>query len=380
MNIGVVRMRQSSFGGAELLLESFIGELIARGHSVTVFSSAWEEREGLRVVEVPSKGPRFLRPWVFAKNAARTIERERPDVVVSMEKVPGVDVYRADDGCHREWLRRRANASGFLKRLGILLKPLNWTILALEKRLYGSPGLKAVVALSRRGKEEIINHYGLSAKKIRVICNGIETSGLSFDDRVRQRARVREEFGLGPDDVVLLFVGTGFERKGLVYLIRALKVLKDRNPGLGLKALVIGKGSTRRYENEARRLGVGSDVVFAGPVKGATRCYPAGDVFVLPTIYEPFGNTCLEAMAAGLPVVVSEVAGASEVIPESAGEVVRDPTDPVELAGKISAFLDDSRRERAGQSAREEAGEHTLKANVDGLMELIEEVRREKAL
>ncbi|MEK7773115.1 MAG: glycosyltransferase family 4 protein, partial [Deltaproteobacteria bacterium] len=363
-----IRSRYTPYGGAEVFLERFIKELLKRGHEIDVFSTGWAGA-GVTVHRIAAAGPSFIRPLVFALRAAKEVERVKPDVVVSLERTFCQDIYRAGDGCHREWLIRRRRTVSPAKRLMIRLNPLHATLLYLEKRLFSSARLKKVVANSNAVKQDIIRHYGLPEEKICVIYNGI---GPVPDLDEAQRQRQRSGFGLERDTVLLLFVGSGFERKGLIHLIRALGELKDKGD---LRLLVVGKGKQDRYLKEAKRIGVGERVVFAGPVKGVGALYQAGDIFVLPSIYEPFSNACLEAMAAGLPVVTSQVNGASEIMKDGVtGAVVMDPTDESELARKIAPFIDKGRRIEAGRAARIEARKYSIERCVNEFLKLVEEL------
>lgn len=368
MRIGLIRTRYTPFGGAEVFLSRFIDGLIQRGHQVEVFASDWIEQKGVKFHKVNTTGPSFLRPLIFARNAKKAVEAARPDVVVSLERTYCQDIYRAGDGCHREWLIRRGQTVGPLKRFLIRLNPLHWTLLHLEKRLFSSGRLKCVVANSKRVKGEIIRHYGLPEEKIYVIYNGIGRP--SGPVAAAERHALRRELGLNESSVLLLFVGSGFERKGLIYLIRALGHLKDKGD---IRLLVVGKGDTSKYSKEAHRLGVGERVIFKGPLKDAVRLYPSGDIFVLPSIYEPFSNACLEAMAAGLPVVTTRVNGVSEIITEGReGAIAEDPADSSGLADKIALFLDKEKRRMAGESARRRAGDFRIEDTVSSFLRIIE--------
>lgn len=371
MRIGLIRMRHTPYGGAEVFLTRFIAELGKRGHTVEVFSSNWESGDGVTVHHVSTFGPKFLRYLLFASRAEKAVEHAGPDVVISLERTYCQDIYRAGDGCHREWLNRRARVVSPLKRLLIGLNPFHMAILYLEKRLFTSPRLKLVVANSEMVKRDILRHYSLPEEKICVIYNGISLP--EEGERAGARSKARAELDIPEDNELLLFVGSGFERKGLEYLIRALGELVRRRPGrTALKLLVVGRGKPGKYLAVAKEAGVEDRVIFAGPVKGATRLYPAGDVFVLPTLYEPFSNACLEAMAAGLPVVTTEANGAAEIISEGVnGAVVADPTDHVSLADSIEPFLDPEKGKAAGRAARETARGYTMEKNVTEFLRLL---------
>ena len=138
-------------------------------------------------------------------------------------------------------------------------------------------------------KADILKHYDLPEEKICVIYNGVVLSDFDYPDRAALRGRIRAELGIAADDTVILFIGSGFERKGLGPLIKALGSLSYKDPKL--KLLVIGRGPKPKYAALARSAGVSDRVIFAGPVKGATDYYTAGDIFALPSIYEPFSVT-----------------------------------------------------------------------------------------
>ncbi|GAJ05049.1 unnamed protein product, partial [marine sediment metagenome] len=132
-------------------------------------------------------------------------------------------------------------------------------------------------------------------------------------NRALFREEIREEFNIGNDEFLILFVGSGYRRKGLRYLIEAISLLKEEKP---LKVLVVAKGKKRPYLRLARRLGREDKIIFTGGRKDLRKFYAASDLFVLPTVYEPFGNVCLETLASGLPIIVSRAGGAAEIITE----------------------------------------------------------------
>lgn len=370
-------MRHTPYGGAEVFLERFMKELVRRGHKVDLFTAGWQAMDGVAIHRVKAPGPSFLRPVFFAMNVEKKLAEIKPDVVVSLERLHCADVYRAGDGCHREWLALRARSYPWWRRMMLAFSPIHMTLLFLEEEMFKSARLKKVVANSRMVKDDIIRHYGLPEDRICVIYNGIDPARCAAIDGDTRRG-IRESLRVPPDAFVILFVGSGFERKGLMTLIRALGLLKEKGD---IRLVVAGKGRRGPYLREAARRGVAGRVTFAGPVKDATEFYGAADIFVLPSIYEPFSNSCLEAMASGLPVVTTASNGASEIITDGVnGAVIADPFDTAALAGKIILFLDPDVRRAASAAARDEACKHTMEKNAGEFLKLIEDAVKDNLI
>src|SRR5918999_529637 len=110
MKIGVIRQRYVAIGGAERYLDAIIRELLARGHAVHVFANRWDgATAGFELHRVPMvRLMSFLRALTFALNVCRMVRRANCHLIFSLERTLEQDVYRAGDGCHREWLRQRA--------------------------------------------------------------------------------------------------------------------------------------------------------------------------------------------------------------------------------------------------------------------------------
>jgi len=184
----------------------------------------------------------------------------------------------------------------------------------------------------------------------------------------------REGLGVGPEDPVVLFAGSGFERKGLRFLLEAAGRLRDLR---GLRVWILGKGDTRRVRALATRLGIADRVHLAGPVADPERWMAGADLFVLPTIYDPFSNACLEAMASGLPVITTTGNGVAEIVEEGrSGAVLSDPRDVRGLADRIEDFLDPARGEARGAAARAAAEALPMGDHVKQVLAVYEEVVR----
>ena len=168
LKIGLIRQRYVASGGAERYLHGVIEELIALGHEVHLFANAWSETPHVQFHKVPIlRGMSFTKILTFALGAQKVVKRAECDLVFSLERTLHQDVYRAGDGCHREWLLERG---GRFARLN----PLHLTILALEKRVFSPVRTGWIIANSKRGKDEIIKHYKFPAERIEVIYNGVD--------------------------------------------------------------------------------------------------------------------------------------------------------------------------------------------------------------
>ncbi|HZO86499.1 MAG TPA: glycosyltransferase family 4 protein [Verrucomicrobiae bacterium] len=354
LKIGLIRQRYVASGGAERYLHGVVEELIARGHALHLFSHAWTDTPGVQFHRIPIvPGMSFTKVLTFALAARKAVRRSHCDVVFSLERTLEQDIYRAGDGCHREWLAQRGTS-------GAKLNPLHLTILGLEKRVFSPARTGWIIANSRRGKDEIIRHYQFPADRIEVIYNGVDLNRFQPPRTKKKR-----------DEVRLLFVGSGFERKGLLYAICALAKLPPR-----YKLNVIGSGDIRKFSRLAADMGLGDRVRFAGHDLDMPAEYARADLLVHPAIYEPFANVCLEALASGVPVVTSRINGASEIILHGEnGAIVDRPDNVDELVAAIRLF----ENRDASASARKAAEGFPFAANVQRTLDLLFRVKAAKA-
>jgi UDP-glucose:(heptosyl)LPS alpha-1,3-glucosyltransferase len=190
------------------------------------------------------------------------------------------------------------------------LNPYHRLILALERRIFQLRSARHVVAISRRGKEEIERRYRTDPARVTLIYNGVDLERFHPDNRGRHRGPTRQALRIPEGAWTVLFVGSGFERKGLGPLLEAFA----RGTDAGSRLVVTGKGDVARYQNLAARLGIAERTIWTGPKEEVERLYAAADVVALPARYEPFGNVHLEALASGVPVLSSAQAGGSEIV------------------------------------------------------------------
>lgn len=331
MNIALIRRQFAATGGAELYLQRLLQELVSGGHEPHLFAESWNSQlNHVSFHAVSAGGGRSQGPMRFAESVAGEISKHSFDVVFSLERTLRQDVYRAGDGVHRVWLQQRRRFAPWWKQPFIGNGVFHQNMLALEAQTFDPAHTRRIIVNSEMVKREILEHFRFPEDRIHLVRNGVDVSRVQSGKRAETRAR----FGVRDDEFLLLFAGSGWERKGLAFVLAALRKLAD----LRVKLLVAGKGK--------RPCCAPGNVIFSGPMSNVEDAYAAADLFVFPPIYEPSANVCFEALAAGLPVVTSACNGAAEVIePGINGTVVKNPAD-------IAALLEAIRYWQARTAAR----------------------------
>jgi len=253
---------------------------------------------------------------------------------------------------HETWVRRMRN-----KRLSLFDRGMIWVE---RKGLTGSPA-PTVLPVSTLVRDELQKTYPVSEKQIQVIHPGVSLKRFSEMDNPGCRQEIRNRHGIHKEDLVILFVGMNFEIKRLGLLIEAIsRVSQGDNHRSAVKLLVVGKGKETIYAAMAREYGVADRVIFAGVTREVEKYYGASDIFAMPSVYDTFGMAVLEAMAAGLPVIISQTVGARDLVNDGVeGFVLGDPPNAAELSRKIDFLSNAENRLKMGEYARERALKHS---------------------
>lgn len=334
LRLALVHRKLSRHGGVEKNVLLLATGLARRGHRVTVFCRKADERPpGVEVVEVPARGATLIGKYEsFAENASRAVGTGSWDVVQGFDLTVGQDVMRLGRGVIKVYREVMSRTRSGLDKWWRSRDTGRWV--ALEERMLETSGL--VVTNSRTVRTELMEAYGMSQERIRTIHNGVDLERLSVEKARAGRDEVRREYGIPEGAGLVSFVGTGFRRKGLDTLLRAMA-------DLDAHLLVVGRdGATRRYRRLAAQLGLSHRVRFAGAVAVTPALFGAADVLALPSRYEPFSNVVLEALACGVPAVHPATGGAAEALERGLqAQILPDAEDPVALAGILEATLAD---------------------------------------
>ena len=368
LTIGFLRRGYSASGGVEVYLKGLATGLQAEGYRVILLGTdAWpiEAWPGGEILRCAGKSLTEYRVEVERQKIESGISF---DLILSVEKIPGCDLYRTDEGLHLAWLKERERYISLWSRWFQWLSPRHREKLRMERELFRGDSTRRVISISEKITRDIVSLYDYPREQISMIRNGVPQVGVLTS---QQREQARQELGIASEGKIILFVGTGWERKGLHFAIQAVESLHD--PMVNL--LVAGKGNMHRYASPVVR--------FLGPVKNMTTVYSAADIFITPTIFEPFSLAALEALSAGLPVITSRAAGISEIMAQGEhGEIIESPSDIPALTESLKKWLhimsDPKRKIEVQNACSTLASGFTLERNLSETLAVIHEVIAEK--
>ncbi len=376
LKLALVRQRYNPYGGAERFIARALPALERAGAEVTLISRSGEGWGARRLLRVdPFHVGNLWRDWSFARAARTAWRRESFDIVQSHERIPGCDVYRAGDGVHRRWLELRQCTASVLERIGIALNPYHRYVCNAERQMFEHPRLRAVICNSKMVRDEVQRAFRIGREKLHVIYNGVDLEYFHPRQGEALRGAARAQLGCRPRDTLFLFVGSGFSRKGLAAAIDALAAAANRAFWL----LVVGRDREEaRFARQARAAGLSGRVRFLGGRDDVRPLYAAADCFILPSRYDPFPNTALEALAMGLPAIVSSRCGAAEIIEPGANGWICEPDDAPGIARLMQAAdgaISDGRMARAARSTAERFGIEAMAGKLAELYASIDERR-----
>ncbi|MFN0067991.1 MAG: glycosyltransferase family 4 protein, partial [Limisphaerales bacterium] len=237
MKLALIRRAGSRYGGAELYTGRLLAALVEAGHEVHLFAEDWADLPaGVTWRRVVVTGPRHARPRRFAEAVLRQLDPGTFDCVFSLERTLRQDVYRAGDGVHAAWLSQRRHFASWWRRPWIGCGAFHREMLAIERRTFNPANTGHVIVNSEMVRGEIRAHFAFPEERIHLVRNGVLADRFRGGDRAGHRRRL----GLGEAETLLLFVGSGWERKGLRFVLAAMR--DPRLAAAGVTLLVLGKG------------------------------------------------------------------------------------------------------------------------------------------
>lgn len=383
MNVALIRKEfVAGRGGAERYAVNLGQGLASLGHKVHVFTGVAENKPypNIFIHRVPFiKSPSPLKNLSFQYNSRKLVAQTSFDIVNGLSQVYPQDVYRVGEPLHIHWMRVQTPRPG--RRLLKYINPRHQVILAIERNIFRKENYRRIIVNSRLCLHQVVRYYNAPEEKIRVVYNGADLELFNPGVREQTRSIMRQQLSIRENDIVLLFAGNDFKRKGLQFALQCALNLKSR--GHRIKLLVAGRGNPAVYAKHADRAGFSEDLLFLGSVAALSELYGAADLLIHPTIYDPFSNVCLEAMACGLPVITTKCNGAADIIEDCVSGILVDmPWDIETMTAKVEPLLhtrDETLTEMSIRAAKA-ARHYSVGKNVEQTVAVYEEILREKGI
>lgn len=337
MLLALVIYRYFPYGGLQRDCLRFASELAQRGHRCRVYCIAWqgERPAGLDVRCFPVKA--LLHPTRnrrFLERLRADLATDPVDAVIGFNKMPGLDIYFAADSCYIDKAQRER---GRLYRRSARFRHFaEW-----ERAVFTAAVHTQILLLSESQREVFVQHYRTPPERLHLLPPGVAPERRAPADASERRKTARAQLGLGDRELTVLFVGSGFATKGLDRAITAFAQLCEQQPSVTSRLLVAGQDKPRRFLRLARRLQIADKVVFLGGRDDVSNLMLAADVLLHPARDEAAGVVLLEALAAGLPVVTTDVCGyAHHVKAARAGIVLPSPFSQEQLDRALMRCID----------------------------------------
>ena len=337
MRLAFLLYKYFPYGGMQRDFRGFLEELRGRGHECRIYYIEWEgdRPPGVDLRRVRASAPsRHRRNERFLARVQADLAADPVDGVIGFNRMPGLDIYFAADPCYLDMaLTERSR----LYRRGGRFRHFA----AAERAVFGPESGTHILLISATERAKFEHHYHTPPERMHMLPPGVSLDRRRPEDATQRRRAMRESLAIDTGEYVLLFLGSGFATKGLDRAIRALARVRNEQPSVSPRLLVVGSGKQRSYHHLARREGVRDVTTFLGARSDVTDLLLAADVLVHPARTEAGGTVLLEALVAGLPVVTTAACGYAPHIEKGrAGIVLPAPFAQEALDRAVLRMLD----------------------------------------
>lgn len=344
------------YGGLQRDFMQFYQAAVNKGHKIRVYCIEWqgERPAGIDIHFVPAKS--FTNPGrnsLFENYILNHLESYPVDLVVGFNKIAGLDVYYAADSCYE--YKAQCERGWFYRQT-----PRYKHFSKAESEIFFKGKKTKILLISDSEKEKFIRFYDTEPERMFMLPPGIPKDRRAPENAQYIRKQFRQEYGLNDDEKLLLFIGSGFIKKGLGRAILALASLTKAQQKK-TRLFVIGQDKEYRYKKLAEKHRVSKQVVFLGGRDDVPRFLLGADLLIHPALDEAAGIVILEAVVAGLPVLVTDVCGYAHHIAKAVcGIVLRSPFVQAELNRSIGNVFDENITQQWKANALEYANKEDL--------------------
>lgn len=356
MKIAFVHLRHAYSGGVELYLNQMARYLAEKGNDVTIICRSHASKP-------PHPNVKFVRLsgfsigkshrlWKFAKDVEKHVAQSDYDLVYGLAHAWSHDVLRIGAGTSLHMARSLNRKMRLKDRITNII----------ERKAMTPGAYQHVICNSHKSAAEIQEAHHVPSDKITVIHNFVDTKRFDAKRVSAETQALKQDLNIGDDSCpIFLFLGTGYERKGLKQTLTAFSQLT-----FDARLLIVGRETHEsEYVKFAQQLNIADKCQFLGEDKRPELYFSIADCYVLPTLYEPFGFTVIEALSCGTPVITTEHCGAKEVLTPDVSSVIGEDVNPNDLAQEMTKWATKKRDTDISTACRALA----LTLDVDAVLE-----------
>ena len=377
--IAVVVPKYGLLGGGEGHTAELTNRLALNPrYEVHVFANRWiNHSENITFHHVPILAfPKFLSTISFAYFAGIKMDLNDFDIIHTHERIFRADLCTLHWVPHRFWIQKVRGK----KQASLFDYATMWVV----KKLAKNKRCHKFVAVSSLTKERFLKEYpNVDSSEVTIIHPGVDIEKYTKLDRQSCRYEVRKNLGISMEEIVVIFVSMNFDIKGLDYLMMGLSEFKERHPKEKFKLLIIGKSNNGQYVSLAEKIGIQDNILYMGaiPHDHIAKFYLAADIFSMPSRFDTFGLTVLEAMAASLPVIVSTNVGAKDIVKQGInGFIIDNAKHKNEIADAMELLWNNTVRMRMSKDSFNTALNHRWEKAVEEYCDLYREIGIKKSI
>ena len=328
--IALLIFKYFPYGGLQRDFLEIAKELLKRNINLKVLTGSWEgERPpNLDIEELDVRGlTNHAKNINFYKKANKALKKIEPDLVFGFNKMPGLDVYLAADTCFKFFSKR--------KNLLYRLLPRYKAFIDYETEVFGRRSKTKALILNKKQEKEFSLEYETDKSKLVLIPPGLPTD---WKGEIESND-FRKGLNINASSILLLFVGSDFQRKGLDRAIKSLSYCSEQRKE-EVYLIVAGDDNKSSCLKLANQLGVNNKVIFLGPRDDIAEIMSSCDLLIHPAREEAAGNVIIESLISELPILTCEEVGFSSYVEEySAGKVIPEPFEQKDLDNSLTAMI-----------------------------------------
>lgn len=371
MKLAVCLYKYFPFGG---LARDFLRIMTIchnRGYKIDVFVMEWQGEipEGFNVHIIPTRGfTNHSKVASFIDQISPQLRSKHYDLIIGFNKIPGLDLYYAADPCYLDRVRNQKGY--FFNRLGPRLK----FYAKCERSVFGVENKTVALMISDVQRDLFQKHYSTPDDRLIMLPPGIDPNRKRPENWSEIRQNFRNEFLINDDEFLILLVGTGFKTKGVDRAIESLASLPE-NLLSKSHLFIVGEGDPQPYQKLLKKHLTKNQVRFLGGRNDIPQFLLGADLLVHPARKENTGTVILEAIVAGLPVLVTAVCGYAKHIEKSqAGLVISSPFDQNDFDQKLAEMLQSNQLNKWSENGLSYAATEDLYSMPEKVVEIIEQM------